>query len=284
MKDQRGAESQTSDVFQTLKELQSLRKSSIKMQIKMNNGCQALVARFFGYQTTMDEKSRKKVWAAAGKVIKAVEKNKPAPFPEDFRANPDDVIAFIKQTQQARIGYDVYRAGIESRMETLAKTLPYYSWFASKKGFTAMGLARIVGESGDLLGYSNPGKLWKRFALHVHKGQAPSAYTNPKWRNHTPDDQEWVEISNVRHRRAEIFSIVDVGAIQCGNPEYRALYDERKAYEKEKNPEITDDHAHKRAHRYVAKRLLRELWVEARKSQDYCEHQGIPARSSEAAS
>jgi len=246
------------DLFNALKELQSLRKATIKMQIKMNNSCKALVARFIGYQPDMEEEDREKKWRLAGKIIKLVEKNKP--IEDGF----SQVIPFIKQNQNARSGYDAYREGIEAQMVELTLTLPYAEWFISLRGFTAMTLARILGESGDLLNYANPGKLWKRFALHVHKGHAPSSYKCSKWvGGHKPDSEEWIEISNVSQRRAEIYSIVQISAIQCGNPEYKAIYDDRKLYENERNPEIKPIHAHKRAHRYVAKRILKDLWKKA---------------------
>lgn len=245
----------TTDLFNVLKELQSLRKAAIRMQIKMNNGCQALVARFIGYQPNMTKKERDEVWDKAGKIVHRVERNKP--IDENF----DCVISFIKQNQNARSGYDAYRDDIQEQMVELVSSLPYTEWFASMRGFSELALARILGESGDLKNYSNPGKLWKRFALHVYNGYAPSSYGVSDWVDgYVPSKKEWIEISNVAQRRAEIYSIIQVGVVQCRNPEYRTVFDERKTYEKERNPEIRDGHAHKRAHRYVAKRLLRDLW------------------------
>jgi len=61
-------------------------------------------------------------------------------------------------------------------------------------------------------------------------------------------------------RRSRMWNIGD--ALIKGNADgiYRATYLKRKEYELARNPEMPKIHAHRRAQRYMEKRLLRDLW------------------------
>jgi hypothetical protein len=64
------------------------------------------------------------------------------------------------------------RAALEKRLKKLARQLPIWdAWAKAVPGFAELSLAAIVGEAGDLSGYSNPAKLWKRMGLAVIKGE-----------------------------------------------------------------------------------------------------------------
>ena len=62
-----------------------------------------------------------------------------------------------------------------------------------------------------------------------------------------------------RRRRSAIWTIGD-SLIKQNEDGYRAVYDERKQYEKARDPEMSKMYAHRRAQRYMEKRLLRDLW------------------------
>lgn len=164
---------------------------------------------------------------------------------------------------------------VTDRLETLAEGLPVWAHSAQDmKGFTPRSLGVIVGMAGDLSGYANPGKLWKRMGLAPHQGKAGST-----WRCQGGLSKEgWIEIGYNPVRRASMYVIAE-NLIQRER-HYHDLFAERKAYEKLKADEaglqvlpsakITKNNAaksislgqiHARAHRYVAKRLLRDLWV-----------------------
>ena len=152
-------------------------------------------------------------------------------------------------------------AQVEKRMTKLAKELPVYDWWTSHKGLNALGLATIIGETGDLSNYPNPGKLWARLGLSVdEQGRAIKA-------------RKGVDNGYCPQRRSMSWRIVDsffkhqggsidkeTGEYKVPPSEYRQLYDDRKAYELERKPDMTPMHAHRRAARYMEKRLLRNLW------------------------
>ena len=53
----------------------------------------------------------------------------------------------------------------EKKLEKLAKQLPVWSWVENVRGVGPLSLAQMIGELGDLSGYSNPAKPWKRMGL-----------------------------------------------------------------------------------------------------------------------
>ena len=65
---------------------------------------------------------------------------------------------------------------------------------------------------------------------------------------------------------AALFTIGD-SMIKSRCSPYREVYDARKAYELERNPEIKPIVAHRRAQRYMEKRLLKHLWQRWRRQE-----------------
>lgn len=151
--------------------------------------------------------------------------------------------------QEARATIKKHRLEVERRCVKLAKELPVYAAFVEPiNGFGALGLAQIVGEAGDLANYANPGKLWKRMGLAVFDGKSQRRVSGA-----AAIEQGYSPV-----RRAIMFCIGD--SLLKKQNAYRDLYLERKAYEQAKVPDGTKMLWHRRAQRYVEKRLLRELW------------------------
>lgn len=142
-----------------------------------------------------------------------------------------------------------YRNQIERDMTKAAKSLGLNEFVDSINGFGYLGLALIVSETGDLSNYANPGKVWKRMGLAVFGGKS---------QRRVKDAAEAVEQGYSPMRRSMMFTIGD-SLIKKQNA-YRDLYLERKEYERERDPEMSDMHSHRRAQRYMEKRLLRNLW------------------------
>lgn len=172
-----------------------------------------------------------------------------------------------------------HRDAVEKRLVELVRKLPIAAWVESTHGLGWLGVAGIVGESGDLGGYANPAKLWKRMGLAV-----------------MPDgDRQRIVAGDaaIEHgynpaRRSVMWTIGDV-IVKVGGP-YRLIYDARKVYESEKNErgeyaeraarmlkqktfakntnahkcysegKLPPLHLHNSAKRYMEKRLLRDLW------------------------
>lgn len=148
------------------------------------------------------------------------------------------------------------RLKYERRMKKLAKELPVYHWMKAINGFGELGLPQIIAETGDLSNYANPGKVWRRMGLAPFRNKALAT-----WRRQgglTKDD--WIEAGYSPRRRSIMYCIGD-SLIKKQNV-YRDIYLERKEFEREKLPDAAPIHTHRRAQRYMEKRLLKNLWQE----------------------
>jgi hypothetical protein len=150
--------------------------------------------------------------------------------------------------QEALAGIRRHELKLRRRLEKLGKALPVYFFVEGVKGFGAFGLAQIVAEAGDLTGYAAPAKLWKRMGLAVIAGMAQRRVRGAEALEHG--------FSPVR--RSIMFMIGD-SLIKKQNL-YRELYLKRKEFEAAKQPDFSKMRTHLRAHRYIEKRLLRDLW------------------------
>lgn len=162
---------------------------------------------------------------------------------------PADIAYFATlPLREAREVIKPQRTKLERQMAKLAKQLPIWPWVEAINGFGAIGLAQIVGEAGDLSNYANPGKLWKRMGLAVINGKSQRRVAGA----------EALEHGYSPVRRSIMYCIGD-SMIKKQNA-YRELYLSRKEYEAEKVPDGTKLLWHRRAQRYMEKRLLRDLW------------------------
>lgn len=167
----------------------------------------------------------------------------------DIQPRPADIAYFASlPLQEARALIHKNRLAPERNMAKLAKQLPVYSFVEGVHGFGAIGLAQIVGEAGDLSNYANPAKLWKRMGLAVINGKSQRRVSGVEALEHGYSPQ----------RRSIMYCIGD-SMIKKQNA-YRELYLARKVIEEQKMPEGTKLHWHRRAQRYMEKRLLRDLW------------------------
>lgn len=167
---------------------------------------------------------------------------------------------------------ELYRArkGHEKRMVAIARQIPAYEWVGTIRGFGELGFAQIVAETGDLSNYDNPAKVWKRMGLAVFNGKSQRRVSG----------DAALEQGYCPRRRAIMFCIGDSMIKSAGSP-YRDIYLDRKDYErmtaaangmtvapaakitaKDKDTHISDGHIHRRAQRYMEKRLLRDLWAQ----------------------
>lgn len=161
------------------------------------------------------------------------------------------------------------RAQVEKRLVTLAGQLPVSDWWQAIQGCNLLGLALILGEcpgtnDQGLADFATVPKLWKRMGLAVMPDGG---------RQRRIAGDAAIEHGFAPERRAVIWTIgqslflgqsqrVDkaTGEVKREAGPYRLLYDARKTYEIERDPEIKPCVAHARAKRYVEKRLLRDLW------------------------
>jgi hypothetical protein len=169
----------------------------------------------------------------------------------------------------ARKVWDDIEAAAVKEMARLATSLPVWSSFGEAvRGFGPVSLAVIVGEAGDLAGYANPGKLWKRMGLAVFDGIRQGGLAKGA------SADAWIAHGYNRQRRSRMFVIGDC-LVKVNRGEYRAIYDARKEYEKARDPEIKPIKAHRRAQRYMEKRLLKNLWQAWRLATDVVPPDGL---------
>lgn len=144
------------------------------------------------------------------------------------------------------------KLGIERELKKLTKKLPLHSFVDETRGVGTIGLATIIGEAGDLTNYANPAKLWMRMGMAVIDGK----------RQRKCKDKELAIRHGYNPRRRAAMHCIGDSIVKVGGP-YRLVYDERKVLEIAKAPELPPIAHHKRAMRYMEKRLLRDLWREA---------------------
>lgn len=223
-----------------------------------------------GMPKDADAAQRKQVWAQAKTMIGEAVPG----LPQDghfLHASPitDIVHAHIA----SRAPYDRIRKENHKTLEKLAATLPVWEAFKDVRGFGPASLGVIVAESGDLSNYSNHSKLWKRMGLAVMDGKRQGGLTKnaPK--------EDWIKHGYVAERRSLIWNIGDalIKANQDGR--YRTIYLKRKEIERAKAEALgltvapaakipakrasefmSEGHIHRKAQRYMEKRLLRDLW------------------------
>lgn len=178
----------------------------------------------------------------------------------------------ILASMQAREPFDAIEAAQTAEMERLAEQLPVWSWVKGIKGFGARSLAVIVAEAGDLSNYATHSKLWKRMGLAVI-GDLRQGGLDKK----TASKRDWIDHGYSPARRSRMFVVGDV-LVKVGDT-YRAIYLQRKEHERQKAEAagltivpaakipkgrraefMSDGHIHRRAQRYMEKRLLRDLW------------------------
>lgn len=161
------------------------------------------------------------------------------------------------------------RMVVERMMTNHAKSMPIFASFVEPlPGFGALGFAQIIGEAGDLGLYANPAKLWKRMGLGLVDGE--------RQRKHT--DKAKAEAAGYNPRRRSTMYVIGDSMIKKQGP-MRDVYLARKLVEvqkaeaegltvlpaakikaKDAENHRSEGHIHKRAQRYMEKRLLRDLW------------------------
>jgi hypothetical protein len=258
------------EIPQRLVALQRQRVFCIKSQSRCDRSIEAFIASLAGYHAGLAETERKQYFKLAQRIRKTIEKAGPDWRGDQFGTQFVEVALLVLQSRDARIGWDVYRDRLEAEMKTLARELPVWPWVQQVKGFAELGLAVVVGEAGDLGGYTNPAKVWKRLGLAVFEGRRQG---NPG-EGATADD--WIRHGYNRRRRAEIWAFCsdtmfrhqwrgertdEAGnVIEPAHPigAYGVVYARRKDWNLARD--WTPGHAENDARRIMTKELIKDLW------------------------
>lgn len=141
---------------------------------------------------------------------------------------------------------------LDYQLERLARRHPMASFIQQAPGIGLPGFARLLGITGSLDRFATVSKLWAYLGMHVVDGGAP--------RRHRGETANWSSQGRMLcHQLGE--SIVKVG-----RGPYREAYVRKKAEYAADRPDWTQAHRHKAAMRYAVKLLLKELWLEWRRT------------------
>lgn len=268
-------------LIETITKHHKLVKFAIKQQQKIDRSLEAFVVfDVIGMPHGADQAARKKVWLEAkamiGEAIQRLANEAHAEF-----AFP--IVAIVAKNEMSRKNWDELRLTHEREMEKLAKQLPVATFQAQHRGFGLKGLAMIIGEAGDLGKYSTHSKVWKRMGVGLvddKRQGAPGANASK---------EEWIKHAYSPSRRSILWNIGD--SLIKGNQDgrYRTVYLKRKEDERAKAEAagltvapaakipkkraaefMSEGHIHRRAQRYMEKRLLRDLWQAWRREARVC--------------
>jgi len=153
------------------------------------------------------------------------------------------------------------RLEVEAQVLRDATSLPIWPRAEATPGIGALGLACLIGETGDLRKYSSHSKLWKRLGLAVIAGERQRRLRGPAALAHGYSAVRRGVVWNMGFNMLRIQSARSATAKRAaGRPAgpFRLGYDARKAYELAKGLPL--GHAHNRAKRYMEKKLVRNIW------------------------
>lgn len=176
---------------------------------------------------------------------------------------PEEIILALTPFLPAIERFETERKAIEKDLKKTAKSIPAYQWAMGVRGFGELNFVAVVGESsvieedGSVRGpgdYRTVSALWKRMGVALINGE----------RQRRVADAELAIAHGYNPSRRSVLFNVGECLIKAGG-EYKEIYNERKAYELARDPEIRPILAHRRAARYMTKRLLRKLYAQWRK-------------------
>lgn len=161
----------------------------------------------------------------------------------------------------ARESIRAARRDVERDLERDVQALPIWPRVAATRGLGALGLASIIGETGDLNNYSSHSKLWKRLGLAVIDGERQRRVRGAAAIKHGYSASRrsvvW-QVGSAMLRAQSGLTDPATGKVLRAHGSYRLGYDTRKA--KELLRVGSAAHAHNRAARYMEKRLIRNIW------------------------
>ena len=252
------------EIIESLQRHHRARRYWMKVQQKLDRALESYIRiNYTDWTTVENEANRKKESAKALVIIKAAEKGD----------GGLDLVVLVGTTIAARVPADTERKNREKTMAEIVLQLPVYAWVKSIAGFGELGLATIVGLTGDLSNYANVGKIWKRLMLAPYDGFAGSTWKRETWRPRALTKEEWIANPFSGERYAMIAMIADSlhkkqvmgkekSGTEFGKPlgPYGAVYISRRERTKDRGWSLM--RAHRDALRIMVKTLIRDLWVE----------------------
>lgn len=251
-------------VVKNIMQWQKTRNFCITSQSRCDRSIEAFICSFLNYSNDEDETSRKAKFKEAQEIRLVVEKTKALPSAYKNNASLASCIVPVLHSADARKGWDVHRENVVTLMRAAAQSLPVYSWVNGVKGFSDLGLAVILGETGNLSNYATVSRVWKRLGLAVIDGEAQRKKTDkeaaarhgfkPKRRA-----QVWAICSDSMFKHQWRGKKEDVDAHAIGP--YGEVYAKRKLATLGREG-WSDKRRDSDARRIMTKALLADLWYQ----------------------
>ena len=162
----------------------------------------------------------------------------------------------------ARALIETSRKETEKQMAKLAKELPVYPWIEGIRGAGALGLAQIVGESGDLSNYPDHSKLWKRLGLAVIDGGAQRRVSGADAEKHgySPSRRSGDSLFKAGGDYADLLRQRKTYELEQAQAQGLTVLPAARIPAKGRDAYRSEGHIHNRAKRYMEKRFIRDLW------------------------
>ena len=279
-------------IIDQIREYHRVRCFAMEQRKRLNLALGSLLRLVLGWSLALPEAERARIRARALALIKlGAEEAKALKKKTPFETDEPDYLKWrdtILSSIGAREPFKDLEKDAAKEMERLALQLPVWEWCEPIRGFGPVSLAVIVGEAGDLSNYPRKGHLWKRMGLAVIGDIRQGGLKK------TAAKEEWIVHGYNRQRRSRVWNIGDALIKGNGDGVYRQAYLARKEYERKRAeaagltvapaadiPDgraaefMSDGHVHRRAQRYMEKRLLRDLWQAWRRAESR-----VPERAS----
>jgi hypothetical protein len=238
---------------------QRLRVWHLKSRNMVQNRLRATVAGTIGYSTGMDKEERAKLFKQADKMIAKIVKGE---LESDLHA----LVCIAWQSVQA---FDTEAKLHEGIMIGLVKQLPIAVWLADEqqRGLGCGFAAQVIGECGDLSGYVNPGKVWRRMGCAPYTKEGET-WMGATWRGRANAEKGTVKLNaedwsayGYSPRRRSVAYLIGKNCEMQNKSIYRKRYDEAKTAIAAKHPDYKPGRCDNHAMLLAAKLFLKNLWI-----------------------
>jgi hypothetical protein len=238
------------DAILKIRLLYRLRRTAEKALLRLNNQQLAMLRGALGWRPDLPEAERSRIVKQAVAVRKALVSGQFSgdPIPAEWSATQVSAMAgFVATSRLAAEPFQAQVSAYERELGALAEQMPAADFIADVRGLGLCFIWTMVGEAGDLSDYPDKSKLWKRLGLAVIDGKAQGKRTG---------DEALIQGYSPA-RRSAVYRIGDSLIKGNANGPYRTCYLDRKAFEAAKGT-MSKMHCHRRAQRYMEKRLVRD--------------------------
>jgi hypothetical protein len=201
-----------------------------------------------------------KKWDRVTGVVKPAVLDRTSTDPVEVYAREVEALAMVLLPSMKALNSPILT--YEKEMVALVDTLPIAQWADALPGFTKLGLAKILAEAGNEIGkFRSPACLWKRFGLGLVRETNGGALVRQRRRTGKTNGL----IHGFSPTRRALMFVVQGTIYQQGkikDSEYYQYADHVKAQAMLDHPDWTKAHVYMHQRRLLAKRLLRDLWVQ----------------------